>query len=61
MDKGVSGGTVSIKQWDGAFNTLSTVLKCGIRVLLTGGVLTWPYRVDMYQTNNRFVAISTST
>jgi hypothetical protein len=57
----VRAGAVLPKQWHGASNTVSCALKGFLRGLLTGGVPTCPYRVDIYQTNNRFVAISTST
>ena len=61
MDKGVRAGAVPSKQWHGAGNTVSFALKGFLRGLLTGGVPTWAHRVDMYQIDNRYVAISTST
>jgi hypothetical protein len=54
-------GAVFTKQQHGACNTFLFAKGNDLRVAPTGGVPRWPYRVDMYQTNNRFVAISTST
>jgi hypothetical protein len=61
MDKGVRGGAVSIKQWDGAHLVHRVISNQISGRSSTGGVPTWPHRVDMYQIDNRFVAISTST
>jgi hypothetical protein len=56
MDKGVRGGAVSIKQWDGAHLVHRVISNQISGRSLTGGVPTRPSRVDMYQYQGRFVA-----
>ena len=56
MDKGVSGGAFSIKQWDGAHPVHRLISNQIPRRFLTGGVPTRPSRVDMYQLQFRSVA-----
>ena len=56
MDKGVSGGAVSIKQWDGAHLVNRLISNQIPGRSSTGGVPTRPSRVDMYQYQGRFVA-----
>jgi len=56
MDKGVSGGAVSIKQWDGAHLVHRLIFNQIPGRSSTGGVPTRPSRVDMYQYQGRFVA-----
>ncbi len=56
MDKGMSGGAVSIKQWDGAHLVHRLIFNQIPERSSTGGVPTRPSRVDMYQYQARFVA-----
>ncbi len=56
MDKDVSGGAVSIKQWDGAHLVNRLISNQIPGRSSTGGVPTRPSRVDMYQYRGRFVA-----
>jgi hypothetical protein len=56
MDKGVRGGAVSIKQWDGAHLVHGLIFNQIPGRSSTGGVPTRPSRVDMYQYQGRFVA-----
>ena len=55
MDKGVSGGAVSIKQWDGAHLVHRLIFNQIAGRSSTGGLPTRPSRVCMYQNQGRFV------
>ena len=56
MDKGVSGGAVSIKQWDGAHLVHRLIFNQIAGRSSTGSLPTRPSRVGMYQYQVRFVA-----
>jgi hypothetical protein len=49
MDKGVRGGAVSIKQWDGAHLVRGLMSNQIPGSSSTGGVPTRPPKIDMYQ------------
>jgi hypothetical protein len=56
MDKGVSGGAVSIKQWDGVHLVHRLIFTQIAGRSATGGLPTRSSRVGMYQYQGRFVA-----
>lgn len=58
MDKGVSGGADSIKQWDGAYLVHRLIFMRNLGDSSTGCMPTRPSREDAYQLLSRHVANS---